>query len=111
MSLPLILLARYFAQMNIMNLALLLHFAERHPESRNALFSWLRLVRSERWHNPHDAIALHSNVRNLGSNRLTFNIRGNRYRLIAKVNYESGDLTIRFIGTHAQYDRIDAREV
>ena len=77
MSLPLILLARYFAQMNIMNLALLLHFAERHPESRNALFSWLRLVRSERWHNPHDAIALHSNVRNLGSNRLTFNIRGN----------------------------------
>ena len=97
--------------MNIMNLEPLLRFTQQHPDSKNALSSWLMRVRAERWRNPHDVVALHSNVRVLGSNRLTFNVRGNRYRLIATVNYESGDLTIRFIGTHAQYDRINAREI
>lgn len=44
-------------------------------------------------------------------NRVVFNIRGNRYRLVAEVDYRRRALSIRFVGTHAEYDRIDAREV
>lgn len=47
----------------------------------------------------------------LSDNRVVFNIKGNRYRLVAHINYESGTVYIRFIGTHAEYNRIDAEEV
>ena len=97
--------------MRVNNTKLLLRFARQHPDARDALSSWVSNVRSARWRTPHDAIALHSGTRNIGRNRLVFNIKGNRYRLIARVNYETGRIVIRFIGTHAQYDRINAHEV
>ena len=47
----------------------------------------------------------------LSNNRVVFNIKGNRYRLVTRINYESGTVYIRFIGTHAEYNRIDAEEI
>ena len=47
----------------------------------------------------------------LGDNRVVFNVKGNRYRLVAKINYRRRTLYVRFIGTHEEYDRIDAREM
>ena len=86
-------------------------FARRHPEAREPLQMWKDSVLSEIWSDPHDAIALHPNARHLGRNRLIFNIRGNRYRIITLVDYSMTSVFIRFVGTHAQYDRINAREV
>ena len=97
--------------MIITNPDTLVRFARRQPESRNALYGWASRVGSARWRTPHDAIALHSGTRNIGRNRLVFKIKGNQFRLIAHVNYETGRIIIRFIGTHAQYDRINAHEV
>ena len=66
---------------------------------------------SESWLDPHHVTGLHSNARPIGGNRLIFNIRGNRYRLVVEVNYELRTLDIRFVGTHEQYNRIDARRI
>ena len=97
--------------MIIANPDVLFRFARRHPGLLGLLQAWQDSVNSETWRNPHEAIALHSNARILGRKRLIFNIRGNRYRIVAQVNYESGQISIRFIGTHEQYDRINAHEV
>ena len=56
-------------------------------------------------------LANHPNARAIGNNRAVFNIRGNRYRLVVRVNYEYKIVYIRFIGTHAEYDRIDAERI
>ena len=86
-------------------------FMRRNPSSAEALARWAEMVNETEWHNPHDALALHSNARPIGRNRLIFNIRGNRYRVVIEVNYILQSVGVRFIGTHAAYERIDARRV
>ncbi len=53
----------------------------------------------------------HASVSIIANNRLVFNIKGNDYRLIAAARYDLGILFIRFVGTHAEYDRIDAETI
>ena len=86
-------------------------FMRRNPSSAEALARWAEMVNETEWHNPHDALALHSNARTIGRNRLIFNIRGNRFRLVAQVDNTAGLVTVRFIGSHGEYNRIDARKV
>lgn len=97
--------------MIITNPVLLDRFVRNHAQAKEALLAWAESVESEVWSDPHDALALHPNARHIGRKRLVFKINGNRYRLIAYVNYEMYSVEIRFIGTHAQYDRINARKV
>lgn len=68
-------------------------------------------VRGSRWRTPHDVRLQTSDVSILRGGRLVFNIMGNDYRLVAKVDYSQQFLTVRFIGTHARYDDINAGEV
>ena len=86
-------------------------FMRRNPSSAEALARWAEMVIETEWHNPHDALALHSNARTIGRNRLIFNIRGNRFRLVAQVDYTAGLVTVRFIGSHGEYNRINARRI
>ena len=86
-------------------------YIKRNPAAEPALQRWLRSAASETWLNPHQVLDLHSNARSVGGNRIIFNIRGNRYRLVVHVNFVSKVIRVRFIGTHAQYERIDARRV
>ena len=97
--------------MRITNEHVLDRFARRHAAADRALREWKKETKSETWSNPHHVRDLHSNVRPIGRNRLIFNVRGNRYRLVVEVNYEAGLVTVRFIGTHAQYDLIEAGRV
>ena len=97
--------------MRITNEHVLDRFAKLHADVDPVLKRWSRVVKSQSWLTPHHVRDLHSNVRPIGRNRLIFNIRGNRYRLVVEVNYEAGLITVRFIGTHAQYDLIEARRV
>ena len=64
-----------------------------------------------RWSTPHDAQREMSGVTPIGGRRLIFNIKGNNYRLVALVNYQLGTVKIRFFGSHAEYDDIEATEV
>ncbi|MGD1851366.1 MAG: type II toxin-antitoxin system HigB family toxin [Cyanophyceae cyanobacterium] len=63
------------------------------------------------WQGPSDIKQIYSNVSIVANNRVVFNIKGNDYRLIAHDRYDIGIVFIRFIGTHAEYDRIDAATV
>ena len=73
--------------------------------------AWLDIVTRANWRNPEDIKASYPKASILKSSRVVFNIKGNDYRLVAAVQYRAGVLAIRFFGTHAEYDRIDAETV
>src|SRR3978361_107202 len=76
--------------------------------ARSQYDAWLDIVTRAEWHNPEDVKASYPKASILKGSRVVFNIKGNDYRLIARVQYQAGLLAIRFFGTHAEYDRIDA---
>lgn len=70
--------------------------------------AWLAIASHARWNNPEDVRASHPRASILKAGRVVFDVKGNDYRLVAAVNYAAGVLVIRFFGTHADYDKIDA---
>lgn len=86
-------------------------FWERHPDAEGPLQIWYDQVSKDDWERPTQVRERYANARIIGNQRLVFNIKGNHYRLVIEVNYQHGKVYIRFIGTHAQYDRINAEEV
>lgn len=70
---------------------------------------WLTIAGQARWRN--DVKASHPKASVLKSSRVVFNIKGNDYRLVAAVQYQAGVVVIRFFGTHAEYDKIDAETI
>jgi mRNA interferase HigB len=73
--------------------------------------AWSAITEQARWRNPGDVKASQPKASILKAGRMVFNIKGNDYRLVAAVQYQAGVLAIRFFGTHAEYDRIDAETV
>lgn len=84
---------------------------DKNPESEQALKTWYEFVTFANWNSPNDVKLSFSNASILKNNRVVFNIKGNTYRLICSINYERQWVFIRFIGTHAEYDKIDANIV
>ena len=72
---------------------------------------WPGIARRAQWRNPEEVKASHPRASILKGGRVVFNIKGNDHRLIAALQYQAGVLVIRFFGSHAQYDRIDAEAV
>ncbi len=83
----------------------------RHPEAEQALRAWYHDALGSDWQSPADIKREYANASILGENRVGFNIRGNPYRLVTAINYEYRICYIRFVGTHREYDRIDAKQV
>lgn len=86
-------------------------FYERYEDAEQSLLSWYREVEKEDWDKPAKVKEKYGSASILGDNRVVFNIKGNKYRLVVKIKYEHRVVYIRFVGTHAQYDAIDAEEV
>ena len=86
-------------------------FWERHPESQSALEAWYDDARRANWRTPNDIRQVYANASIIAGNRVIFNIRGNHYRLVVAVNYQFGIVYIRFVGTHREYNQIDAATV
>jgi len=84
---------------------------ESHAECRQPLRTWLKIVENCHWRTPQDIKEMFPKASILPDNRVVFNIVGGNYRLVVKINYERGWVFVRFIGTHAEYDKIDATEV
>jgi len=83
-------------------------FWEKHADSEQYLKTWFDTARISDWKNPNDIKRTFANASIIGQNRVVFNIKGNSYRLIVQFNYARQWAFIRFIGTHAEYDRINA---
>jgi mRNA interferase HigB len=79
--------------------------------ARSQYEAWLHIVRYAQWRTPEDVKASHPKASILKGGRVVFNIKGNDYRLIVSVQYQAGVVAIRFFGTHAEYDQIDAEAV
>ena len=79
--------------------------------ARTQYHAWFDLVSCVEWRTPEDVKASFPRVSILKAGRVVFNIKGNDYRLIARIQYQAGVLAIRFFGTHAEYDAVDAEAV
>ena len=86
-------------------------FWRRHPETEQNLRDWYKDAKTADWDTPAKIRAKYPTARILPGNRVVFNINGNAYRMIVAVVYNHGAVYIRFIGTHAEYDRVNAVEV
>jgi mRNA interferase HigB len=97
--------------MRIIAKSTLRQFWMQHPAAASPLQKWFAVVHAARWGGPADVRAMFGSADFLADNRIVFDIGGNKYRLIVRVSYEYGQVLIKFVGTHAEYDRIDARSV
>ena len=86
-------------------------FWEKHNDSKEYLETWYQTARAADWTKPSDIKEFYATVSILKNSRVVFNIKGNDYRLVVKINYNRQWLFIRFIGTHSEYDKIDANTI
>ena len=86
-------------------------FYEKHGGSKAAFESWFHEAATARWQTPQDIKTHYPSADILPANRVVFNIKGNTCRLIVKIHYNTGIVFIRFVGTHAEYDKIDATNI
>jgi mRNA interferase HigB len=80
-------------------------------DSEQSILSWFAEAKSAEWKNPNHVKDQYSNASILKRGRVVFNIAGNKYRLVVKINYDKAIVYIRFIGTHEQYDEIDPETI
>lgn len=97
--------------MRIIAVSTLRAFWSRRPDAEQPLRAWVHVVRGADWSKPTDVKQMFRSADIVRNDRVVFNIGGNKYRLVAAVHYRGKRLYVRFIGTHAEYDRIDAERV
>jgi mRNA interferase HigB len=85
--------------------------AEQHSDVRERLRTWRTDVEKANWNSPLDIKARYPSASIIDGKCVVFNIKGNRYRLVAKVNFELGIVRILFADTHAEYDKIDVTKL
>ena len=86
-------------------------FWEKHSDCEQQLKAWYQEAGKGTWKNMNELKSEYSSLSVLEDNRVCFNIKGNKYRLITKINFPYQMMWIRFIGTHAEYDKIDANKI
>lgn len=89
----------------------LLDFIRNHARAEQALLSWHAEAVKAAWQTPQDIRNDYASASFVGRNRVVFNIKGNDFRLIVAVAYRVGVVYIKFVGTHAEYDKVDAATV
>lgn len=82
-------------------------YSVKHPDSKVALQEWASIVKRSQWSCFADIKKTFNSADSIGNQRYVFNIRGNNYRLVVVIKFTIGFVYIRFIGTHAEYDKIN----
>lgn len=97
--------------MRVTRSKLLSDFWQSHPDVKSSLQIWYAEADAANWKTPTDIKQRYGSADFLPDNRVVLNIKGNHYRLVLKIHYPIGVVEIRYIGTHADYDRINARTI
>jgi mRNA interferase HigB len=97
--------------MHIISRKLLVEFWTQYPDAEGPLKTWYHHAKRARWLTPEDVQKDYGPDVILPDKRAVFNIKGNKYRLVVRFNYEAQKIFIRFIGTHAKYDQINIMRV
>lgn len=97
--------------MRVIAKAALREFWENHPDAEQPLRAWHAEAKAADWKTPADIKAKYRSASILRGGRVIFNIGGNKYRLVVRINFPFRVIYIRFLGTHREYDRIDAETI
>ena len=97
--------------MRIISRKTLKEFWGQHPDAQQPLRAWYHDTKHALWKSPADIKDVYRNASFIADNRVVFNIKGNKYRLIVAIRYEYGIVYIRFVGTHREYERINASTI
>jgi len=97
--------------MRVIAVKTLKDFWLKHKDAEQPLRAWFAEAKKANWQKPADIIKQYRSASILKNNRAVFNIKGNDYRLIIAINYNFNVIYIRFIGTHKEYDKINAEEI
>lgn len=95
----------------ILSFSTLRKFWQKYPDTEEALKSWYEFVEEVEWDTPGDVKNTFRNASILKKGRVVFNIRGNKYRIVTEINYRKKWVFVRFVGTHKEYDKINANEI
>ncbi len=97
--------------MRVIAKKILRDFGDKHADCEQQLKSWYQEAEKSEWKNLHDIKNVYPSASVIGDNRFVFNINGNKYRLIVKINFIYKMVWIRFIGTHTEYDKINVSKI
>lgn len=97
--------------MRVISKKALIDFWTLEPSSRGELEAWYAESKTAQWQTPAEVKAKYGNASILRDGRVVFNICGNRFRLVVWINYDFFTIYVRFVGTHADYDTIDAQTI
>ena len=98
-------------QMRVVAKKILRDFWEKYTDSEQQLKTWYKEASKANWKNPIEIKDVYAKASILKSGRVVFNICGNKYRLITDINFERQWIFIRFIGTHIEYNKVDADKI
>lgn len=101
----------YNLPMHLVSLPPLLAFVKKHPKAKQAVHTWCDEVRQAQWSHPADIKKQFATASILKNRRVVFNLKGNDFRVIVAVAYNTGFVYVKFIGTHVEYDAVDANTV
>ena len=97
--------------MNVVALKRLQACWREHPAAKKPMTIFYKIARKAKWSNAAEVVNAFANVSVLNDNRFVFNIKGNDFRIVAKIHFKTKTLFVRFAGSHAEYDLIDANKV
>lgn len=92
--------------MRVIAKSTLVEYYTKHPSAQKPLEDWYETIKRAEWQNLNDIRVAFNTVDYVGNDRYVFNIKGNDYRLVVVIRFTKGRVYIRFIGTHAEYDKI-----
>jgi mRNA interferase HigB len=92
--------------MKVVGRELVIDFIKKHSDAKSALESWIQEASKADWATPQDIKERYRNASFLEGNRVVINIKGNRYRLVIKVAYQTKIVLIKWVGTHSEYDKL-----
>jgi mRNA interferase HigB len=101
----------YNILMNVVSRQTLIAFWTKHPQAKGPLNQWFSAARRAEWKTTQDIRADYNSADFLADNRVVFDLGGNKYRVVVRVSYTFKQVLIKFVGTHAEYDKIDATKV
>ncbi len=89
----------------------MVEYGRSHASAQEALRAWFEEVEEAGWKHPNDVKRLYPSASIIDGERVVFNVKGNQYRVVVAIKYRYHAVYIRFIGTHAEYDKIDAATI
>jgi len=97
--------------MRVISVKTLRDYWQKEPGAEGELKAWYAEAKNASWKTPAEIKTKYGNASILKTGRVVFNICGNRYRLVVRINYAFGLVYVRFVGTHKEYDKIDAGSI